>query len=361
MIGKLTRGLACLFAASIAWAEIADATVEPTGTYRYRIAFNLEPADAPVSIFASHRPDELEDAKPLMVTSSSPDDVHVHGWTGRPYFHLKTARGETRVVSIRRLPLEGQNNFRDLGGYRTADGKYVRWGRLYRSGQLANLTEADYEYLQPLGIRLVCDFRADDERSRQATHWPENAPEFLSTPIGMDASGRNNRAAELRRLLTERATPQQMRAFMKSVYPDMPLAAASQFQRILARLVSAQGASMVHCSAGKDRTGVFTALLLSTLGVPRETVIEDYLLTNRYVMADDAIARTAAAYQKLLGLDRVPPTDVLRPVMSVDRSYIQSAFETIDKKYGSFDEYRRKKLHISDPDMEKLRARYLEP
>ena len=67
---------------------------------------------------------------------------------------------------------------------------------------------------------------------------------------------------------------------MKSVYPDMPLAAAPEFQRVLARLLSAQGASMVHCSAGKDRTGVFSTLLLLTLGVPRETDIEDYLLTN---------------------------------------------------------------------------------
>lgn len=357
----LIRGLACFFAASIAWAEVADATVEPAGTHRFRIAFHLEPADAPITIFASHLPHQLEDAKPLMVTSSSPGDVHVHGWKGRPYFHLKTATGGTRVVSIRRLPLEGQNNFRDLGGYRTAGGKYVRWGLLYRSGHLANLTEGDYEYLQPLGIRLVCDFRADDERSRQATRWRGDAPEFLSTPIGMDAIGRNTGVEQLRKLLRERATPEQMRAFMKSIYPDMPLAAAPQFRRILARLLSAQGASMVHCSAGKDRTGVFSVLLLLTLGVPRETVIEDYLLTNRYVVADDTIARTAVAYQKLLGLDRVPSTEVLKPIMSVDRSYIEAALETIDKKYGSFDEYRRKKLHLSDPDVETLRDRYLEP
>lgn len=357
----LIRALACLFAASIAWAEVADATVEPTGAYRFRIAFNLQPADAPVSIFASHLPDQLEDTRPLMVASSSPEDVHVHGWKGRPYFHLKTAEGRTRVVSIRRLPLEGQSNFRDLGGYRAAGGKYVRWGLLYRSGQLASLTEGDYQYLQPLGIRLVCDFRSDEERNRQATHWPGDAPEFLSTPIGADGSGRNPRTMQLKKLLIEHAAPEQMRAFMMSVYPDMPLAAAPQFERVLSRLLSAQGASMVHCSAGKDRSGVFSALLLLTLGVPRETVIEDYLLTNRYVLADDTMARTVIAYQKLLGLDRAPPADVLKPVMGVERSYLEAALETIDRAFGSFDEYRRKKLHLSDPDVEKLRARYLEP
>ncbi|MBZ5595140.1 MAG: tyrosine-protein phosphatase [Acidobacteriia bacterium] len=121
----LVRSLVCFFAVSVAWAEIADATVEQTGVHRYHIAFRMGPADARVSIFASHSPDQPEDAKPITATSDSAADIHLHGWTGRAYFHLKTADGQTRAVSIRRLPLEGQNNFRDLGGY--------RWGRLYRS------------------------------------------------------------------------------------------------------------------------------------------------------------------------------------------------------------------------------------
>ena len=358
----LTRGLVCLFAASVAsCAEVADATVEQTSADRYHLAFRMEPADAPVSIFASHSPDHLEDAKPVLVAGASPVDLQLSGWTSRAYFHLKSAGGRIRVSSIRRLPVEGQNNFRDLGGYRTIDGRYVRWGRLYRSGQLANLTDRDYAYLQPLGIRLVCDVRSGDERTRQPTRWPGDAPEFLLTPIGADANGRNNRTEELRRLLVDRAGPDQMRTFMKSVYPDMPSLAAPQFQRILTRLLSVEGASVVHCSAGKDRTGIFSALLLLTLGVPRETVIEDYLLTNRYVLAGDAIARTAVAYQKLLALDQVPPIETLRPIMSVERSYIESALESIDEHYGNFDEYRHKELHFSDDDVEKLRARYLEP
>ncbi|HYL83158.1 MAG TPA: tyrosine-protein phosphatase, partial [Candidatus Angelobacter sp.] len=173
------RCLVGFLAASVAWAEIADATAEAVSAHHYRISFHMEPADAPVSIFASHSPDQLEDAKPILETSTAVNIVHVPGWTGRAYFHLTTAGGRTRVLSIRRLPLEGQDNFRDLGGYRTVDGRYVRWGRLYRSGQLANLTERDYEYLQPLGIRLVCDFRTDDERRRNATHWRGESPEFL--------------------------------------------------------------------------------------------------------------------------------------------------------------------------------------
>src|SRR5713226_9871429 len=235
----------------------------------------MELSDTPVSIFSSHSPDQIEDDKPSIVTHTSPAHIALPRWTGRVYFHLKTVKGKTRVASVRRLPLQGQDNFRDLGGYRTLDGKHVRWGRLYRSGQLASLTERDYEYLQPLGIRLVCDFRADEERRHQATRWPGDAPEFLLNPIGMDKSGRNPRLPELKRLVENRAPPEQMHAFMGRIYPDMPLVAAPQFARILARLLSSHGAAMIHCSAGKDRTGVFGALLLLTLGVPRETVIQD--------------------------------------------------------------------------------------
>jgi protein-tyrosine phosphatase len=358
------RRLACLvavLAVRLAWADVTDATVEQTSPHRYHLTFHAEPVGGPVSIFASHTPSNREDEKPVAMTSGGSSDVHLHGWTGRPYFHLTTPGGKTRVVSIRRLPLEGQNNFRDLGGYRTTDGRYTRWGRLYRSGQLSSLTEKDYEYLQPLGIRLVCDFRTEEERSRQPTHWPGDAPEFLFTPIGADDKGRNTRVDEMRRLLQEQAGPDQMRAFMRTLYPDMAVQAATQFQRILGRLLSAQGASMVHCSAGKDRTGVFSALLLLTLGVPRETVIEDYLLTNRYVSADDAINRTALAYQKLAGLDHVPSVDVLKPLVRVEPPFLESALEAIDKHYGSFDQYRREKLHFSDADVERLRSAYLEP
>src|SRR6516162_278771 len=130
--GMPKRRLACLvavLAVRLAWADVTDATVEQTSPHRYHLTFHAEPVGGPVSIFASHTPSNREDEKPVAMTSGGSSDVHLHGWTGRPYFHLTTPGGKTRVVSIRRLPLEGQNNFRDLGGYRTTDGRYTRWGR----------------------------------------------------------------------------------------------------------------------------------------------------------------------------------------------------------------------------------------
>jgi protein-tyrosine phosphatase len=351
----------CLFAAALAWADVSDATVEPAGADRYHVSFHMERGDAPISIFASHSPDRMEDGRPLAVTQTSPADVEARGWTGPVYFRLKTTQGRIRIASVRRLPLEGQDNFRDLGGYRTMDGRYIRWGRLYRSGQLSGLTERDYEYLKPLGIRLVCDVRSNEERTRQATRWPGDGPEFLLTPISGDQKGQNARLQELATLLKTRAPEGQMREFVSRLYPEMALTAAPQFQQIFTRLLSAEGASVVHCSAGKDRTGVYSALLLVMLGVPRQTVIEDYMLTNRYALADGKIAHTAVTYQKLLGLQEAPPIEVLRPVMAVERSYIESTLDSITKRYGSFDEYRRQALHLSDTDVERLRAKYLEP
>src|SRR5438270_5386691 len=132
----------------------------------YAINFQSAPDAGAIEVYASSRPDRIDSGKPAARIHSAPAIVSVPQDSGRVYFHLKPASGPPRVVPVRRLPLGRASNFRDLGGYRTSDGQYVRWGLVYRSGYLADLTGADYEYLNRLGIRLVCDVRADRERMR---------------------------------------------------------------------------------------------------------------------------------------------------------------------------------------------------
>jgi protein-tyrosine phosphatase len=120
-------------------SEIENAVCEQTGSNSYRISFDGASATNEVAIFASSRPDRLVSKKPLVKVQQSPIELTVPG-SGRVYFHLKPKNGRVRVVSIRRLPLDASFNFRDLGGYPAADGKYVKWGLLYRSGRLDALT-----------------------------------------------------------------------------------------------------------------------------------------------------------------------------------------------------------------------------
>jgi len=250
-----------------------------------------------------------------------------------------------RAADVRRLPLEGAPNFRDLGGYATGDGKHVRWGQVYRSGHLAQLTEKDYKYLAGLGIRTVCDFRNDVERQVNPTHWQgPNPPEILSLPaLKPGRSGREVGAG---------ASPAEVAANMHAIYERIVVESGSSYRAVLQRILHGSGPTLLHCSAGKDRTGAFSAVLLLLLGAPRETVFEDYLLTNRYVGTPEQVAATAG------GLKASP--EGVRALLIADRGYLETALQAIDRKFGSLDNYRRTELGLSDQDLARLKARLLE-
>ena len=248
----------------------------------------------------------------------------------------------------RRVPLAGTPNLRDLGGYATTDGHRVRRGRLYRSSQLSQLTDSDYESVARLGISVVCDFRSDNEREAAPTRWRGAAPpEILRfpTPPGRESSTVTER-------LPAGATGEEGVAWMRRTYTQIPVAYGPAYRATLQRILASSGPVLYHCSAGKDRTGVFTALLLSFLGVPRETILEDYLLSNAYV----ATATAIDDYAKRSNVSR----DAARAVLSVDRAYLDEAFTAITQKYGSTDNYRRTELALSDRDVVSLKARLLE-
>lgn len=295
---------------------VANAVCTETGPGTYRIEFEALPGAGPVAIFASSRADKVDSQDALVKAATSPAEVRFGDGSRRVYFHLRPATGTERVVATRRLPLTGVANFRDLGGYRTADGHYTRWGLMFRSGNLAKLTEKDLAYLSPLGIRLVCDFRLDFERKAAPTAWTgDGAPEILLLP--MDTYSNVPPGADLTLRMT-------------TVYSQFPIASAPEMKQGFLRLVKGDLPALVHCSAGKDRTGMFVAFLLTALGVPRDVVIQDFLLSNQYLT----------------------PT-------SVNADWLNIAFQTVAKS-GSFDDYLRNVIGLSDSDLAALRSRLLE-
>jgi protein-tyrosine phosphatase len=337
-------------------SAIESPTCEPVRSGVYRIAYQGSAHAGPVKVFASSRPDHIDSSEPVLTIRKSPADVSVPQHSGRVYFHLKPVSGPSRVVSVRRLPLEGAKNFRDLGGYRTANGRYVRWGLVYRSNYLANLTPKDYEYLNSLGIRLICDVRADLERMRSPTRWMGSPPEMLNLPIGPSRDGTFTTEELKRRVDSINAqTKDTIRGY------DYAVSGAEQYGKILRRMAAGDLPLVEHDTSGKDRAGLFAAILLTSLGVPRDLVIQDYLLTTKYMLAPDAIDSTTADLQKIFGLPEAPEAATVKAIMTTRPETLEATLDSVTKTYGSFENYLRDGLKISDADLALLRQRLLEP
>lgn len=264
-----------------------------------------------------------------------------------------TAQGPA-MADAHRLDLQGAYNFRDVGGYRTTNGKTLKRGMIYRSEALAQLTDRDYEQLAALRIKVLCDFRGEDEIQRAPTRWRGSEVEKFPQPI---AAGQSS--SPLMAKLVQGASAAELKALMSALYGQFATTNAGAYRNLIRRIREGGVPVLYHCTAGKDRTGVFTALLMTTLGVPRAQVMEEYLLTNRYVLTEKAVA-TMAANLKNYGIEKSFSAEALKPILGVEPEYLDAVFAAIDKEYGNFDEFRRRALGLSDADLVALKALLLE-
>jgi protein-tyrosine phosphatase len=254
----------------------------------------------------------------------------------------------------RRVPLEGALNFRDLGGYPTADGKQVKWGLVYRSNHLANLTVTDYQTLNKLGIKLVCDLRTDGERKRSPTMWQGDARPEIMTASVLRETDVVLTPDRLKEIASVRSNA------LNDTYARMVTETPEQYGHVLRRLANGSLPAVAHCTAGKDRTGVFSAVLLTILRVPREHVVRDYMLTGEYMLSEQGLRAAATDWQKLTGDSAPPDPSLLRSIYTMHAEAIIGTFAAIDRKYGSFDTFVRDGLKLSDADVASLRRRLLE-
>jgi len=223
-------------------------------------------------------------------------------------------------VSQRAVPLQGVLNARDLGGYRTADGRTVRTGLVYRTGELNKATDADLATLTQRNVKVVDDLRTLPERLLAPDRVPAGAVDNVDDIFGGDLAAMIPSSQNL-----------------DGAYRAMITPGASQgFATVLHDIINTEGAVLYHCSAGKDRTGWTSAVLLTILGVNRQTVNYDYLLSNYY--------RNAANGDVVNG---------------VQLSMLDSAFDQVDQTYGSFDNYVHQGLKLTNGDVEALKAKML--
>lgn len=278
----------------------------------------------------------------------------------RPYVRIEDDKGHHMVMGERVLPLEGGINFRDLGGYRTVDGRTVRWGRLYRSGVMADLTDADYAYLQTLGIRTICDLRATSEREHSPTQVARIARggRYLSWDYRQDFD-----AGAFAATFAGGGDPQETALrLMAGFYREMPATFAPRYREAFAALLEGHGL-LFNCSAGKDRTGLLGALVLTALGVEPDAVVSDYAMSQRVPSLQRLRARTNPAGQQDPGMSALArlPEPALRALMGTDPMYIHAAFDQIRVDHDSIDAYLEKELGLTAADRIRLQDLYLEP
>lgn len=313
--------------------------VERDSSGSYVLAF----PDAAVerTVYAGASPLTIDLSAPVARASSKA--IKLGPYERRMYFRVCAEGVRPVVVSDSYLPLESVQNLRDLGGMIGFGGRCISPGRVYRSGNPSRAAARDMAFLKSLKIETVLDFRSEAEKGPQESEFRRH---FDWQPIAVDAG--NFSAQEVERLLRA-ARPDGLEQRMIDIYREFPVSCQPQFHRLL-EMAEQDRTFLYHCAAGKDRTGFATLLLLSALGVDRQTILDDYLISNTY---------NAAGNERLYNMFAAKGVarHALTPLLETRIEYIQAALEVIDFHYGGMDAYLRKILEV---DVALIRKNYLQ-
>lgn len=344
ILAALLSGLSLASAATAAPPQAA--LVERGAEQQLTVSWT---SPVPVDVYVAEAPGAPL-AKARLISPHDADGKETVAAAGpaRSYFILRNTRtGETTRVAERVVPLQAGSNFRDLGGYPAANGKHVRWGMIYRSGGTPLLNAADLATVDGLGLAQLFDLRSDEERQLAPSRIDGVA--YSSYGYSMAKAGLTG-------------------GDMQTVYRSFPMMLAPQAKLVFASLLRGAQPLAFNCSAGQDRTGFVSALILSSLGVPRDVIIADYHLSTRYrrpefemprldpaLYPDNAVAQMFAKYQ---GDPRMAQP---YPLKTADgTAFLSFAFAEIDAKWGSVDNYLRDALGLSPKDIAQLRRMYTE-
>lgn len=242
----------------------------------------------------------------------------------------------------RRLNLAGASNFRDLGGYPASGGRHTRWRRLFRSNHLGHLTDDDIAVLSELGLKSAFDLRGAEERlpamcrhDGVTVHSLPIEPETMAALRALQAQGRQ---------LTAGVAADVMR----DAYRNYVRLNTASYRTLFAHLLDDTAPLVIHCTAGKDRTGFAVALILKSLGVSDDLIVDDYLLTNRFYRRPESAASSDL------------PEEVRAVLGSVEASFLRAALDTVRAEYGDLEAYFEAGLGLGPRERAALEERYLD-
>lgn len=311
---------------------------------------------APVDVYESDAAEASKEQSRLIARAAhGPIQVHA-GPNERPYFLLRDELdGTVRRIAERILPLAQGSNFRDVGGYVAADDKHVRWGRIYRTGATPMLTPEDLAKVRALGLAQLVDLRSSEERSLAPTR-------IYGVPfaaVGYSMTSIVGKSASPSASADDRG---------HAVYAAFPTLLAPQLKIIFRSLLANNGAVAYNCSAGQDRTGFATAMILAALGVPRDVIYADYELSTGYRRPEFEMPRIdparasenpAAAY--FVKAQQDPAHAKPKPLFdAAHRPWLAASFSEIEHRWGSVDAYLEQEMGLDAAARSKLQALYLE-
>ncbi|QTY27953.1 tyrosine-protein phosphatase [Flavobacterium sp. CS20] len=325
--------------------ETAEAIYNPDSTYT--LVFNKK-ANWKFVVSNSDENINWEQLKPIELSNDSTYTTN-QKFKERMFFGIVNDLGDTLVISNRQIPLLGLSNFRDIGGLQTTDGKTVKWGKIYRSDKLSELSNNDVQLLKTMNIKTVIDFRTASEVTKEPDVIANDSYfDYKNYPTGPDMKDKNKYLEMLR----EFESPEDSADLLKEITGQFPIEWKDTYIKLFENLVQTNQPLLFHCTAGKDRTGLASALILYVLGVDKNTIIDEYLLSNFYRQEDNNKWISQIAQYDI-------DPEIIRPFMDVRKSYLLNAFNTIEKEYGSMDNYVKNVLNLSEKDINTLRNKYL--
>lgn len=293
--------------------------------------------DGKWKLYSGTSVDAIDFSKPLIEGKGAGTHILSVPDSIRSYFELVTPTGKALLAEVH-LPMTGGYNFRDLGGIRTQDGRYVKWGRLFRSDDLHSLTDDDLVYLASIPIKTIVDFRSEDEIKAA----PDRVPTTVnaSYPYSMNPGN----LSDISSLFSMMASGMDTLMQQLNIELVSDTATVNRYRDFFALLQKEENIPLLyHCSAGKDRTGMASALILFALNVDERTILDNYMLSNIY------LGDKYAQY-----IEQLPQ---LKPLFEVQENYILSGINHIREAHGSVENYLRTVLNV---DIEKFRKLYLD-